>query len=595
MRTKKIISLLLSVMLILGITTVLSLSAYADDEDGYYVSGDFEYTVLDDGTVEITSYMGDAAEVAIPSEIDGYIVTNLSYSIFSYCPNLISVEIPDSVITADNLFYNCENLKRISIGSGLSNLSSFGELNSLEEITVSADNQNFSSLNGVLFNKDKTEIIRYPQAIKEKSYSIPDGVKTIGFAAFYYCDNLESIAIPNSVEIIDTNAFAYCSSLKNVEIPEGVTKIGSYAFSRCDSLKSVTIPESVSQIDLAFHDSYYDEENGSYVEYYYGPSPFYFCEALEEINVSENNKNYSSLDGVLFNKDKTEIIQYPNGNRRTTYALPSTVTTIGNSYAIHYCNYLINLIIPKSVDLIGYGDIALLSNEKSPTSVTILNPECQISYGQGEHPIRADKIYSYKNSAAEAYAEWINYTFIPLDNEATDGEIIADGTDEKYVIGSESDAAIHCTYPLDEFVAVFVDSEYVDEANYALAEGSTILTFNAEYLDTLSTGEHAVILTFLSGAVSTNLTIEKALDEPTTEEPTTEALKDESTTAEPTTAKPATETTTKAETTTNPSTTEKADTEKSPSTGAESKVILGLAAIALAGGAVMFVKKKEQD
>ena len=133
-------------------------------------------------------------------------------------------------------------------------------------------------------------------------------VITIGDHAFQACDGLTSVVIPEGVTSIGYAAFAQCGGLTSVTIPEGVTSIEYYAFKDCDGLTSVVIPESVTSI-------------GSYYA-------FYNCTGLTEIEVAEGNINYSSEDGVLFNKYKTELIQYPIGNSRTSYSIPEGVTTI---------------------------------------------------------------------------------------------------------------------------------------------------------------------------------------------------------------------------------------------------------------------------
>ena len=142
-----------------------------------------------------------------------------------------------------------------------------------------------------------------------KSVVIKEGVTTIGSYAFYSCDSLQSVTIGDSGTTISSYAFEGCYSLQSVTIGDGVTTIGNFAFRGCESLQSVT--------------------------------------------VDKNNKYYCSDDyGVLFDKNKTKLIQYPVGNKLTAYTIPDSVTTIG-SYAFKYCDSLQSVTIGDSVTTIG--------------------------------------------------------------------------------------------------------------------------------------------------------------------------------------------------------------------------------------------------
>ena len=180
------------------------------------------------------------------------------------------------------------------------------------------------------------------------SVTIPESVTRIGYGAFMYCDSLTDLTIPSSAACIDDYAFYRCSSLTDVTIPEGVTSIGEFAFDCCGadkSLTSVTIPESVTSI---------------------GYGAFKNCCSLTTIVVSAGNMNYSSQNGVLFNKDRTKLIQYPGG-KSGAYTIPEGVTSIYSS-AFSDCAKLTSVTIPESLDSIwGFT----FENCSSLTSITV--------------------------------------------------------------------------------------------------------------------------------------------------------------------------------------------------------------------------------
>ncbi len=123
-------------------------------------------------------------------------------------------------------------------------------------IEVSEDNPNYSSLDGVLFNKDKTELICYPTDCKNEHYSIPNSVKSIGTNAFFWCKSLCSVELPNSVKLIEERACGYCENLSSVKLSASLETIGSVAFTNCDSLYHINLPSSLKTIEeWAFSES----------------------------------------------------------------------------------------------------------------------------------------------------------------------------------------------------------------------------------------------------------------------------------------------------------------------------------------------------
>jgi len=168
-------------------------------------------------------------------------VTAIYYSTFSGCNGLTNVAIPNSVILIDKLaFSGCSGLKCITIPNSVTTIDrlAFYDCNGLEEINVDVGNQNYTSIDGVLYTANKSTLINYPNGKKEE-FNIPSSVSRIGDYAFDGCNVLKNITISSSVTAIGKYAFSRCSGMTSVTIPNSVTEIGSDAFSYCKSLKSI--------------------------------------------------------------------------------------------------------------------------------------------------------------------------------------------------------------------------------------------------------------------------------------------------------------------------------------------------------------------
>ena len=289
-------------------------------------------------------------------------VTSIGNSAFKNCTSLASIEIPSSVTSIGNeAFAYCTNLTSIEIPSGVTSIENyaFSNCTSLNSINVDKDNQSYSSEDGILFDKEKKKLITYPAGKKEKEYNIPSSVTSIGAGTFYGCRSLTRIEIPSSVTSIECLAFYGCTSLTSIEIPSSVTRIAAQVFYGCTSLTSIEIPSSVTSIGMwAFYNctSLTSIEIPSSVASI-GIYAFSRCVSLNSINVDKSNQEYSSEDGILFDKDKKELICYPAEKKEKEYNIPSSVTSIGRE-AFEKCERLTSIEIPSSVTSIGWNAFA---------------------------------------------------------------------------------------------------------------------------------------------------------------------------------------------------------------------------------------------
>ncbi len=325
-------------------------------------------------------------------------VTTIEEAAFSDCSGLTSVTFPNSLTTiGTSAFSGCTGLTSITIPYGITTIGNYAYANcpSLKEFIVSDNNPAFKSIAGVLFNKDETRLIAYPNS-KSNTYTIPNSVTIIGNHAFYGCSGLSTVTFPNSITTIEYNAFGNCVGLSSVTFPNSITTIESHAFIKCKGLSSITFPNSVTTIgNTAFSDctgltSVTFSNSVTTIGHSafsgctgltsiiipksvttIGDSAFGYCTSLNEYIVSEYNPSYKSIDGVLFSKDGAMLIAYPY-SKSDTYTIPNNVTIIGND-AFKYCKGLTTITIPNSVTSIGnfaFSSCTGLTSITIPKSVT---------------------------------------------------------------------------------------------------------------------------------------------------------------------------------------------------------------------------------
>ena len=413
--------------------------------DGTEINGsneDFEYMMLDDGTIEITKYNGSEAVVEVPAQINEKRVTSIGEGAFNNKERIEEVHLPASVTNIGNyVFATCQDLNKINLDS-VTHIGdyAFTTCTGLYEIRFS---DSLKELGDYAFGNcvNLTEI-RIPEGVtsigegcfydceRAAQIVIPDTVTEIGDSAFFNCRAITQMVIPNSLTEIGCGVFASCTGLKQVEIPVCVMEIGKNAFKTCSNLTDVYYDGTKEQwngitIDagsgleeerITIHFKEPDETAKDYeynildsnaieITKYTGSDTavtipaqidgknvikitekafnkienltqvkipacltdlekdaFYECTNLTVLDADAASENYSSIDGVLFNKAKTELIRFPEG-KSGEYTIPSGVVSI-RDYAFHKCGKLTEVTVPDGVITIGNHAFAYSSNIK---------------------------------------------------------------------------------------------------------------------------------------------------------------------------------------------------------------------------------------
>ena len=398
---KRLLSFVLAVLMIASLLPVTALAADIVDSGTCGAEGDgsnLTWTLDSEGVLTISGagamkeydpykapWYGSRSRVKSAVIADG--VTSIGDYAFRDCYNLASVTIPDSVTSIDwSAFAGCASLTSVTIPGSVTSIggAAFSDCTSLTSVTIpdsvtSIGDYAFSdctSLTSVTIPNSVTSIGHdaFYNCASLTSVMIPDSMTSIGNDAFHYCKSLTSVTIPDSVTSIDVNAFAGCTSLTSVEIPDSVTSIDGGAFYNCKSLTSVTIPDSVTSIgdgafayctsltSVAIPDSVTSIGDGAFAS----------CTSLTGIWAAEGSSHYASdAFGVLFNKDKTTLVQCP-GAFSGSYAIPDSMTSI-DWRAFAGCTSLTSVTIPSSVTSIGgatFSDCSSLTSVTIPSGVT---------------------------------------------------------------------------------------------------------------------------------------------------------------------------------------------------------------------------------
>lgn len=397
----------------------------------------FDYTVSD-GVATIVGYSGGGGNIVIPSTIDGFPIRKIAQSAFQADQTITGVEIQDGVEEIGSLaFGGCRALSTVTMANSVRivGASAFAGTFNLPRLTLST---NLTQIGDAAFATASVREVTIPDRVAKigdlafsgcdrlASLHLGLGLVSIGQAAFSNCQALSVVDIPQSVMSVGVNAFSRCNGLSTVTIHDSPCTIGDGAFSLCWSLQSVSMGKNVSSIgSMAFDsDSLLTSISIPKSVKEIGEIALEGCVKLRRIDVDPENRNYTSVDGVLFTKNKSVLLKYPEGkpvgpvtvpdtvtvvargalsstrvsavtlpvglldiqdsafenSQIATITIPNSVTNLGSS-ALRGCSQLTNVTLGSGLVTIGreaFGSTSQLTNVTIPSSVRIL----------GESPFR---------------------------------------------------------------------------------------------------------------------------------------------------------------------------------------------------------------
>jgi len=377
------------------ITQSTSITATAEGDT--ILSGDYEYTVLTDGTIEITKYTGTDTEVTVPTTIDDKTVTSIGADAFKGNSTITSIVIQPGVTNiGDEAFYMLLELKSVTMPEGLLTIGTYAFFR-CEKLETADIPSTVTSIGKSAFD----------QCGSLKSVEIPSGITEIPEFAFGYCYALESITIPSGVTTIGDGAFAGCKNAKTISIPNTVTSIDGSAFAGCWAVESITIPGSVTTL---------------------GDYAFYECKALTSVTFEKGTECVTTIGYQAFSKCE----------KLTDVTISETVNSIGDS-AFMGCPSITNLTLKEGIETLRancFNESTSLKSVTIPKSIKTIWA-CAFPAVTKEYNM---KILCYNNTEGETYAYRNSHDYELLDVEhvaAVAATCTVDGNIEYWTCGDK--------------------------------------------------------------------------------------------------------------------------------------------------------------
>lgn len=294
-------------------------------------------------------------------------VATIGSTAFMNCTNVKEISLPDGIKEiGDSAFYDCSALQNIYLSDDIHEINSYAFMgcSALEQVVLPKDLTEIadcvfsdcSSLTSIIIGEKvtKIELAAFSDCSSLKSIDLPPNLQSIDGWAFSSCSSLESITIPDSVKTLGGLAFRECRNLTEIHLPNGITELSISLFDNCESLTQIDIPNTVKKIGIqVFYgcksiSELYIPENVTELEW----SALSGLVSLTAFTVAENNTALCAEDGVLYNKDKTQLLYFPRSKNTVQYTVPESVTEIcANCFGS--CKYLRDIYVGTQVTTVA--------------------------------------------------------------------------------------------------------------------------------------------------------------------------------------------------------------------------------------------------
>lgn len=305
------------------------------------------------------TYLGKSTKVVIPEGIE-----EIGLAAFMGHDEIEEIVLPFSLKKIQKFaFGECTGIKKIDIPSQVDRIEydCFDGCNNLSAINISSGNECYMSLQGMVFSKDLSSLVRVPPAIIIKKYVVPYGIERIEENAFSRCSFLEEIVLPETVTYIGYKAFNYCIGLKKILIPKSIKKVDYAAFANCYSLTNISVsPSNLEYCDV--NGMVYTKDYSELIQIPCGieNSIIDICKEVNRIrdraitsllkvkDIRLNNQKYVSVNGVIYSSDFEELVAYPAGSTGKNYTVLDETTTICGS-AFQNAKHIENIKLGRNI------------------------------------------------------------------------------------------------------------------------------------------------------------------------------------------------------------------------------------------------------